>query len=278
MSAGVLLVVLAGALLHASWNLLVKSRRDTHVATATMYLGAGLLAALALPLLPTPAPASWPYLAASTVVEFAYGLLLAAAYRVGDLSHAYPLMRGTAPLLVAIGSAALVGEHLSWPLWAGVVLVSSGVLSMIFGASQSGHSGTAARLALLNAVVIATYTVIDGIGVRLSGAPFAYGLWLFALLAVPWLMWFLVRGQPARQGWHRQIGFGIGGGACSLASYALALWAMTRAPVAAVAAVRESSILFGTLLGAVVLHERVTWARALGAVAITLGVLIIRGA
>src|SRR5438445_216521 len=188
MSAGVLLAVLLGAFLHASWNVLVKAGHDTRVAAAGVYIGAGVLSAIALPFLPPPSAASWPYLAASTVVEVLYGLLLAAAYRLGDLSHAYPLMRGTAPLLVAIGSGVLIGESLSGAVYAAVAL----------------------------------------------------------------------------------------GGACSVGSYTLALWAMTRAPVAAVAAVRETSIVFGAALGAIVLRERVTRVRALAAVAIAFGVWIIR--
>ncbi|HTT02942.1 MAG TPA: DMT family transporter [Steroidobacteraceae bacterium] len=278
MSASVLLVVLAGALLHASWNLLIKSGRNTHVSTASIYIGAGALAALTLPLLPQPARASWPYLGASTATEILYGALLAAAYRTGDLSHAYPLMRGTAPLLVAVLSGAVVGEHLSRPLWIGVLLVSGGVVSMIFDARSGKHARTATRFALLNAFVIAVYTMIDGVGVRLSGQPLSYGLWLFALISGPWLVWSLLRRVHAAGEWRRQIATGIVGGACSLASYTVALWAMARAPVAAVAAVRETAILFGTVLGAVVLHERVTWVRALGAVIITAGVLIIRSA
>jgi drug/metabolite transporter (DMT)-like permease len=278
MGLGVLVVVLAAALLHASWNLLIKSRPNTDLATATIYIGAGLLAAAALPWLPGPARASWPYLAASTLVEFIYGVLLAAAYRVGDFSHAYPLMRGTAPLLVAIGSITLIGERLSVPLAVGVVLVSSGILSMIFDARSQRHSTRATQLALLNALVIAVYTTIDGVGVRLSGQPVAYGLWLFALIGIPWIVWSAARWRAhGSVPWRGQITIGLVGGACSLTSYAVALWAMTRAPVAAVAAVRETSILFGTVLGAVVLHERVSRARALAALAIAAGVLVIRG-
>src|SRR5438132_1344801 len=160
MSAGVLLAVLLGAFLHASWNVLVKAGHDTSVAVAGVYIGAGVLSAIALPFLPAPSAASWPYLAASTVVEVLYALLLAAAYRLGDLSHAYPLMRGTAPLLVAIGSGVLIGEPLSAAVYAGVALVSAGVLSMICDAHSRGHSPAATRLALLNACVIAAYTTL----------------------------------------------------------------------------------------------------------------------
>jgi drug/metabolite transporter (DMT)-like permease len=275
-----LLVVLLGAFLHASWNLLVKAGHDTRITTAIVYIVAGLLSALTLPFLTAPARASWPYLAASTVFEVLYGVLLAAAYRVGDLSHAYPLMRGTAPLLVAIGSGALIGEQLSRGVWIGVALVSGGIFSLIAEARSRGHSAAATRLALLNACAIAAYTTIDGLGVRVSGQPIAFSLWLFLLVALPWLFWFIarVRRIPAdhRARLRREIPLAALGGACSLASYTLALWAMTRAPVAAVAAVRETSIVFGMLLGALVLHERVSRVRALAAVAIAFGVWVIR--
>jgi len=274
MSAGVLLVVLLGALLHASWNMLVKAAPDARLATALVYVGGGLIAALVLPFLPAPAPASWPYIAAATVTELGYGMLLAAAYRVGDLSHAYPLMRGAAPLLVALGSGALIGEHLSTGVWAGVGLVSCGILSMIMDARSQGHSAAATRLALLNAILIAAYTTIDGIGVRLSGQPVTYSLWLSLLIAVPWLLWVVARAQPAQL--RRQLPSAAVGATFSVAAYTLALWAMTGAPVAAVAAVRETSLIFATALGAIVLHERVTRVRALAAVAMALGVWVIR--
>jgi drug/metabolite transporter (DMT)-like permease len=276
MSFGVLLAVLAGALMHASWNLLVKRAGDTRLATAGVYIAAGVLSGLALPFIPPPAPASWPYLAVATVTEVLYGLLLAAAYRAGDLSHAYPLMRGTAPLLVALGSGALIGDHLSATVWVGVMLVSAGIFSMVLDAHARGHSAVATRLALLNAVVIATYTTIDGLGVRISGQPVAYSLWLFMLVGVPWLIW-AVAARERRSALQRHMGYLAVGGICSVGSYGVALWAMTRAPVAAVAAVRETSIVFATVLGAVILKERVSRVRVLAACAIALGVWVIHG-
>jgi|SRR5580658_3603215 drug/metabolite transporter (DMT)-like permease len=273
MSVGVLLVVLAGALLHATWNLIVKAGHDTRLTTAGICIAAGLIAAVALPFFPTPAPASWPYLAASSLTEVLYGVLLAAAYRVGDLSHAYPVMRGSAPLLVAIGSGALIGEQLSAPMWIGVGLISGGVFSLVLDARSQGHSAVATRLALVNALVIAAYTTLDGLGVRASGHAFAYTLWLSLLVSIPWLIWVVARRRLHRLvRWRPLIGLAAIGGACTLGSYSLALWAMTRAPVAAVAAVRETAIVFGTVLGAIVLHERVTRVRALAALAIALGV------
>ena len=277
MSLGVLLVVLLGALLHAGWNLVVKAGRDTRLTTAAVYGGAAVLAALALPFLPPPAPASRPFIAAATATEVLYSVLLAAAYRVGDLSHAYPLMRGSAPLLVALGSGVLIGEHLSAAVWLGVALVSGGIFSMIVDARSQGHSRTATRLALLNGVVIATYTTLDGVGVRLSGEPVTYSLWLSLLVGIPWVVWAYIWGGARRWPTLRaHLPAAAIGGLGSVASYTLALWAMTRAPVAAVAAVRESSIVFGTVLGALVLRERVTRVRALAALAIALGVFAIR--
>jgi drug/metabolite transporter (DMT)-like permease len=269
-------VVLLGALLHASWNLLIKAGRHKELTTALVYIVAGILSAFALPFLPSPAPASWPYLAASTVTELLYGILLAAAYRIGDLSHAYPLMRGTAPLLVAIGSVFLVGEHLAPPVWAGIAVMSCAILSLILEGRAQRRSAAATGLAVLNAFVIATYTVIDGVGSRKSTAPVAYSLWLSLFIAGPWLAWAVVRHR--REPWSalpRELATGCIGGACSLASYTLALWAMTRAPIAAVSAVRETSIVFGTVLGALILRERVSWVRALAVLAIAGGACII---
>lgn len=276
MSLGVLLLVLLGALLHASWNLLVKASGDKQAATALVYITSGVLSGLALPFLPHPAPSSWPYLAASTVTELLYGLILAAAYRVGDLSHAYPLMRGTAPLLVALAGTFIVGEHLSRNVWIGVGLLSGAIFFLIFDARNRNQSGAATALAILNAFIIATYTVIDGVGGRRSGAPVAYSLWLFLFIGVPWVAIACVRYRGRRAETLRaQLLPGIVGGACSLASYTVALWAMTRAPIAAVAAVRETSIVFGMVLGASVLRERVTWVRALSVVVIAVSVWVI---
>lgn len=276
MSLGVLSVVLLGALLHASWNLLVKAGGDQQATAALVYISAGLLSGLAVPFLPHPAAASWPYLAASTVTELLYGLVLAAAYRVGDLSHAYPLMRGTAPLLVALASTLIVGEHLSRSVWIGVAILSAAIFFLIFDARTRQKSATATALAVLNAFIIATYTVIDGVGSRKSAAPVAYSLWLALFIAVPW-MGVAWHGHRARQAQALRAALlpGIAGGVCCLASYTVALWAMTRAPIAAVAAVRETSIVFGMALGALVLRERVTWVRALSVVAIAASVWVI---
>jgi drug/metabolite transporter (DMT)-like permease len=277
MQADVLLLVLCGGLLHASWNLLVKLGQNTRIATANVFIASGALAALALPFLPIPAPSSWPCLIASVSAQLTYSVLLAAAYRTGDLSHAYPLMRGTAPLLVAFGSLALMGERLSWLGWIGVSLISGGISLLIFDTRLRGRSRSVTRFALLAAFVIASYTIIDCVGARLSGHAIAYALWSIFLTGVPLLVWTVVRSRVVPwQELRQQLPGGLVGGACALASYSIALWAMTRAPVATVAAIRETSIVFGLGLGALVLHERVGWIRALAATGVTLGICAMR--
>ena len=256
MSLQVLAVVLLGALLHASWNMLVKARPDKHVATAVLYTSSGLIAAALLPFLPAPDAASWPFLAVSTVLELLYGIVLATAYRVGDLSHAYPLMRGAARFW-SPPRAAHSGERLSDAVWLGIALLSGALISLVFEGRSRRQPSAATGLALFNAVLIAAYTMVDGVGSRRSGHAVAYGFWLFTLIGVPWLLWAAVAHR--RDGWAKvraSMPIGMLCGAFSLASYVLALWAMTRAPIASVAAVRETSIVFGTVLGAFVLHEQ----------------------
>jgi drug/metabolite transporter (DMT)-like permease len=273
-----MLLVLLGAFLHASWNAVVKSSRDKFLDIALVTGGSALLSALILPFLPVPAPASWVYAAASVVIHIGYFALVAAAYRASDMSFAYPLMRGTAPLLVTIASGPLIGEYLSLGAWAGVLLISAGVLGMTIVHRAPGTGGMrAASPALANAMVIAAYTVIDGAGVRLSGHAAAYTMWVFLATALPLVAWAALRrgsdlAAHLRDRWH----FALIGGACTLGAYILVLWAMTQAPVALVAALRETSILFGTALSALVLKERFGWTRHAAAAVMVSGAIILK--
>jgi drug/metabolite transporter (DMT)-like permease len=266
-------VVLFAALLHAAWNALVKAGPDKLRATLVVTTGAGLLAVPLLPFAGVPAPASWPWLAASTVCQVGYYRLLALAYRHGDMSQAYPLMRGTAPLLVVLAGVPLLDEVLTAGQYLAVALLCGGVLAMALGAAASGRT---VAYALANAVCIAAYTLIDGIGVRAAGSPAAYTLWLFVLTAAGMLL--SVAGANlaliayARRHWRT----GLAGGCGTMASYGLALWAMTRAPVAMVAALRETSILFATLIAALVLRERVSGRRFAAAGLIACGAVAMR--
>jgi len=271
------LAILLGALLHASWNAAIKSGRNKFFDTVLVATGAGVIAGLALPFLPIPSPASAPYLATSSILQIIYFLLVAGAYRTADMSYAYPLMRGTAPLLVATGGGVLVGEYLSGCAWIGVLLICSGVLALTVQHRRSSSNLEPTAFALSNATVIASYTLVDGIGVRLSGHTVAYTLWLSLLTGVPLLAWTLWRRREAFAGYAKaRWPVGLGGGFCTLASYGLALWAMTRAPVATTAALRETSILFGMALSAFLLKERVGLMRVAAGAVIALGAATLR--
>ena len=285
LSGPVILAVLFAALLHASWNALIKSAPDKALDTGLVH-SIGVL--FALPLLAftgLPDAAAWPYLAASALVHVAYYIALAGAYQHGDLGLTYPVMRGTAPLLVALGSHTLIGERLSATAWAGVVAVCAGVV--VLGLSPAsmhaarGSRNKALRFALFNALVIAFYTVVDGLGVRAAGDAGAYVAALFVIDGIPSLLLVLWRRGPAGRAaamtyLARRARIAWLGTLASLGSYAIALWAMTRAPVAVVAALRETSVLFAVLIGVLWLREPFGAHRAVGVVVILAGVLALR--
>lgn len=269
MSTLVVCAVLFGALLHASWNAAVKSRTNTFLVTVLVAGGAGLLSALALPFMAAPDAASWPYIAVSTVTQLAYYALLIAAYQGGDMSHAYPLMRGSAPLLVALASGPLIGETLGASQWLAIGCICGGILALFFTTRASHPDAKRTTIfALLTACMIASFTLIDGAGVRKSGAPVAYTMWIFLLNGAGLVAWAAAR-RPRQLAAYARMNLGVMllGGAANLGSYALALWAMTHAPVAAVAALRETSILFAVAIAGLVLREKIS-ARRMAAVAL----------
>jgi len=276
MSPLVTVLVLGSALLHASWNAIIKSSRDVTLDTALVAAGAGVLSLPLSAFLPLPASASWPYLGASVAIHIGYFSTLAGAYRAGDLGHAYPLMRGTAPLLVALLGIVLLDERPGATVWLGIVLISAGILSI--GLLQQGRAQRDATLwALANAAIIASYTLVDGAGARLSGSPAGYGAWLFWLQGLPFVALVIALRKRAALDYARRYWLrGLGGGLCIISAYGVVLWAMTRAPVAAVAALRETSVIFAALLGSIFLKERFGWPRLIGACAVALGVMALR--
>ena len=281
MSIEVSLAVLLAALLHASWNAMIKGGRDVLMDTAAIVAGAGLVAVPFLFVVPPPHPASWPYIFASIVTHLAYYFFMVSAYRSGDLSLVYPLMRGVAPLLT--GLLAIVWMH-EWPGplgWTGMLLISLGVIALALrparlGPALRGH-GRAVGFALANAVVIAVYTIIDGSGARLAGNAWSYIVWLFVLDALPFTLYMLVTrrgefiGALAERRWR-----GLTGGGLSAAAYAISVWAMTKAPVALVASLRETSVLFATLIGARMLKEHLSPRRWAGVGAVVVGVIALK--
>ena len=276
MSPLVTALVLGSAVLHAGWNAVIKSSRDVTLDTALVAAGASILSLPLIIAVPLPARASWPFLAASITIHIGYFATLARAYRVGDLGHAYPLMRGTAPLLVALFGVVLLNERPSAVTWLGIVLISSGILSI--GLLKKGRAQRdATAWALMNAAIIASYTLVDGAGVRLSASAAGYVAWGFLLQGIAFVAAVtLSRKRVAlayvRQNWQR----GLGGGLCLISAYGIVLWAMTQAPVAAVAALRETSVIFAALLGSVFLREPFGRRRVIGACAVALGIMALR--
>jgi drug/metabolite transporter (DMT)-like permease len=278
LTAGITLAVLGAGFLHATWNALLKSSAggDATLDTAAVVAGSSLWGLLALPFVPMPQPAAWLFIAASSVIHFGYYLTLAQAYRSGDLSFAYPLMRGTAPLIVAVLGSIFLRELPSVPMMLGIVLISLGVASIAF-VQRRRHPPSAAWWAFANAAIIAAYTLVDGTGARASGNAFAYVAWLIFLEGIPFVVWVLIRrGRPALVYLRASARTGLIGGACSLAAYGIVLWAMTRAPIAAVAALRETSVLFAALMGTLWLKEGFGWRRVAGAASVVAGIAALK--
>jgi drug/metabolite transporter (DMT)-like permease len=269
MSTSTLLIVLLAALLHAGWNALIKAGTDKIRDSVLVSAFAGLIAAAILPFLPLPAAPSWAYILASATIHVAYYSLVGAAYRHGDMSFAYPLMRGLPPLLVALASGPLMGDRLPLWAWAGILSICGGVLSLV------SLRRAPAKAALFNALAIAGYTIIDGIGVRRSGQPLSYTLWIFLLGAIPLTAW-ASRGDGFWAFVRTRVWHGLAGGIGTLSAYGLVMFAMTKAPVAEVAALRETSILFGMAMSTMVLKEKIGWNRAMAAALVTLGAILLR--
>ncbi len=272
----VVAAVLFGALLHAGWNVLVKSSTDKALDTALIHLLGSVIAIPLVALVGWPPASAWPWLAASLVIHVAYYTALAGAYQHGDLGLTYPLMRGTAPLLVALSATVTLGETLSPLAWIGVLAVSAGVLTLGLS-KQAFEAPKAVRFALVNAVIIAVYTVVDALGVRASGQALQYVATLFMLDGWPFaLIVFFRRGGGVLPYARKRWPLALVGAAASLGSYGIALWAMTQAPVATVAALRETSVLFAVLLGVWLLKEVFTPRRVVGTLAIVVGVMALR--
>lgn len=274
MSLVVFLSVLAAAVLHAGWNAVVKAADDKATATRFVAIGAGFVGLLAVPFLGVPAPAALPWLAGSVALQVAYFLLLARAYRLADLTVVYPVMRGLAPVLVAVVAGLAFGERLDGVARLGIVVIALGLLGLVVGRRLDGRGLVAA---VATAAVIAGYTVLDGIGVRLSGAPLAYAAWEAVLTAVPFLL-REVFGAPPVLGRHRPAAwaFGLFGGLATTVSWVIALWAMTRAPIALVAALRETSIVFALLIGRVFFAEPIGPGRAVAVAVVVAGIMALR--
>ncbi|MGZ3451976.1 MAG: EamA family transporter [Polyangiales bacterium] len=273
MSIGLLGVVLLAAVLHAIWNAWVKSTGRAALAIGLVSLGWCVAAVIALPFLPWPARASWPYLGASVVIHLAYMIGLARLYDAADLSRAYVLVRAIPPLLVTVTSVFALSERLSTWRWLGVLLVIAGVLS-VSPPTKSAWNARLLRALIPTVLTIAAYTLVDGVGARRSGSPIAYALVLSLIQGALYLLVLLVDDRRAVLGFFRaHARNGLLAGLASVVAYTSVLWCMTRAPIGIVAALRESSVLVASFLGAALLRERVSRGAFVGAGLVMVGAI-----
>lgn len=278
MEPAVLAVVLLAAVLHAGWNALLKMNGDRLAAMALISASSGLLCLPAIVALPAPAAPAWPYLALSVALHLGYQLFLVQAYRHGDLGQAYPIARGTAPLIVTVLAFAFAGETLAPQQLAAIAIMVAGIVSLAFtGGGPLRLDSHPVLSALGTAVFIAGYTVSDGIGARQAGLAHSYVVWLFALNAAPMpLVALAVHRHEFRATLRRNWRAGVVGGAMSLAAYWLVIWALTLGLMGPVAALRETSVLFAALIGTLLLGERGGRGRILSAGLVTGGLLLLQ--
>ncbi|MFM0237113.1 EamA family transporter [Paraburkholderia phytofirmans] len=267
-------LVLVAALLHASWNAMLHGNRDRFLSMTWMSIAIAAVATLAILFTPLPASAAWPYLAASGLVHIVYNVSLVRAYRRGDLAQAYPIARGSSPLLVTLGAALFAHEAIG-PLHAlGIAMISGGIIALALQGGSVSRAGALAALA--TGASIALYTVIDGIGVRLSGGEaLAYTAWMFLFY---WLMpvlfvamrglaalWTPIRAAPIA------VASSLAGGLVSIVAYGIVIWAMQSGAMGTVSALRETSVVFAVLIGRVILREAVSARRWLACVVVAAG-------
>lgn len=279
MSATVFVAVLAAALMHAVWNALIKVRLDRFASIQLMTLGMGVAAVPALPLVETPHGMVWLWILASTALHTGYRMFLIKAYETGDLSLAYPLARGAAPLLTTLGAILLVNEIPGPLAMAGILLLCAGTVLMSFrgGADIGGVDRRAVGFALVTSLFVAGYTLTDGSGARAAATASSYAAWLFVVDG----LWTLVlslclRGRPIVSAMLLEWKTGVVTGALAAGAYWIAMWAMTKAPIASVAALRETSILFAMSISFFALRERLTPWRIAAALFIVAGVIALR--
>jgi len=278
MSPFIIGLVLLAALLHASWNAMAKSGGTPQFSIASYRLISAVCCLPLLFLFPLPLAASWPMLLASAIIHTAYYLTLSMSYRTGDLSQVYPLFRGLAPVLVVLGAALFANEYLPAGAMIGIGLVSAGLISITFAGGAVGKIPAAAlRWGLATSVLIAAYTVADGIGVRAAGNPFSYIIWLFVLEPIPIGLWLLARDRAGWFGYMRAKPGKITAGALAAATaYAMVIYAMGVAPMAMVSSLRETSVIFAALIGTLMFREPFGRQRIIAAILVCVGVMLIK--
>ena len=275
----VFLAVLFAAACHAGWNALIKVGLDPLSTTTLISVGSGLVALVLLPFVGLPAWGAWPWLVASVAIHLIYFASLIESYRTGDLGQVYPIARGSAPLMTAAATTVIVGERLSLVGWTGILALVAGVLllSARGGRDLAVVDRRAIGFALFTAITVCGYSVVDGIGARASANPNAYSVCLFIGIALVMVPYALYRdGRDVMPAMHLYWRRGLAGGALQFLSYGIAIWAMTIVPIAVVAALRETSVLFGAAIAVVLLKEPLRAVRIVAALMIVCGLILIR--
>jgi drug/metabolite transporter (DMT)-like permease len=267
-------LVLLAALLHATWNAMLHGNRDRFLSMTWMSIAIAAVATIVVLCTPGPTSAAWPYIVASGFLHIVYNVSLVRAYRRSDLAQAYPIARGSSPLLVTLGAALFAHEAIG-PLRAlGIAMISGGIIAL---ALQGRHVSRAGALAAFTTgATIALYTVVDGMGVRLSdGQALTYTAWMFLFYWLMPVLFVAVRGLPALWTSVRSepasVGSSLAGGLVSIAAYGIVIWAMQSGAMGVVSALRETSVVFAVLLGRVFLRETVSAKRWLACVIVAAG-------
>jgi drug/metabolite transporter (DMT)-like permease len=270
----VTLAVLAAAVTHATWNAIAHGIRDQMLSFGLIGAGGIIVAVPLVIVVAAPRAASWPYLLGSVAIHVFYNLLLMRCYLYGEFGQVYPLARGISPLVVTILAAVFVGEHLALPQLAGVGVVSGGLAALVFAGRRPGRAALLAAIG--TGLTIAAYTTVDGVGVRLSASPAGYIGWLMLLqsLCVPAFALIRRRDVLASQP-PRILLTGLAAGALSVLAYGLVLWAQTRGALAPIAALRETSVIFGAIIGTLVFREPFGRARIAATVLVAAGIVML---
>lgn len=271
-------LVLLSAMMHAAWNAVVKMGSDRLLALLlvkgpTMIVAAGTVAVVGLP-----GEEAWPYLLGSAAVSMGYFYFLIRAYHTGDLSVAYPVARGTAPLATLVLSYLVAGEHPGWGGAVGVLIVSLGIVALGWQRNAGAHHTATVFWAIAMGLTIAAYTILDGVGARAGGNPIGYAAVLNIMTGIPLVAIAVARRRGAAlDALKRDWGKGLLGGVLMFGAYAIVVYALTVAPMAAIAALRETGVIFAALIGTFALRERYGAKRVAASAMVAAGIAVLVG-
>lgn len=278
METRVIGMVLIAALLHAVWNALVKGNGKRFTILAMISFTGLIVSLMLIPFVAVPKPESWMFIVMTMLLHTGYKLFLLKSYQYGDLSHVYPIARGAGPLIVSLVSFVIIGEVLSVACQVGVMLIAIGIMSLAFNKGlHILENKKALRFALITGTFIASYTMVDGMGARKAGNPHSYLVWIMFMDAILFLtVFFIFNRKQSRNFFKSTWKQGMLAGLFSYTAYGIVIWAMTKAPIAPVAALRETSIILAVFIGSILLKERVNPLQVLATGVVLAGAILVR--